>query len=88
MIKETILENGLIERKSDRGVYIRNEQLGHEYSSAVDLPNEKRKKLGLEEYSYVETERVIEEVLEPTNEIDPEIYQKAKAFDILIGGAV
>lgn len=56
MITETILENGLIERKSDRGVYIKNEQTGGEYISAVDLPNEKRKKLGLKPYSYVETD--------------------------------
>ena len=83
MITEIILENGLIERKSDRGVYIRNERTGGEYTSAVDLPNEKRKKLGLEEYSYVETERVVE--VEST-EIDTETLAKAKAYDILVGG--
>ena len=60
MIIETIIDNGLIERKSDRGVYIRNMQTGFEYTEAIDIPNEERIKRGLKPYSYIETERVIE----------------------------
>ena len=60
MIIKTILENGLIRRQSDRGVYIRNEQTGYEYAPyADDIPNRVRKKLGLEEYTYTETEKPI-----------------------------
>ena len=60
MITETTLENGLVERKSDKGVYIKNEQTEREYISAVDIPNDEREKMGLEPYSYIETERVID----------------------------
>lgn len=79
MILETDLKNGLIERKSDLGVYIRNEQTGHEYSVAVDISNEEREKLKLEPYSYIETDRAIEK--EP-NGIDEEILAKARAYDL------
>lgn len=62
MITDTILENGLIRRQSDRGVYIRNEQTGYEYAPyADDLSNEERIKLGLEPYTYVETDKLISE---------------------------
>ncbi len=57
MITETILENGLVERKSDRGVLIKNEQTGLEYAVAVDLTNDERIKRGLMPYSYVEAEQ-------------------------------
>ena len=60
MIIERIIENGLIERKSDRGVYIRNMQTGFEYTEAIDIPNYERINRGLKPYSYIETERVIE----------------------------
>lgn len=80
MILEIELENGLIERKSDKGVYIKNEQIGYEYSAAIDIPNEERKKRGLEPYTYIETERAIEE--EPTSGIDAEIIAKARAYDL------
>lgn len=83
MIIPIELKSGLIRRQSDRGVYIRNEQTGGVYTAADDLPNERRKKIGLEEYTYVETERVIE-VESP--EIDTETLAKAKAYDILVGG--
>lgn len=82
MITETILASGLIERKSDRGVYIRNEQTGDEYFVAVDLTNEDRKKYGLEEYTYVETEKAVE-----ARESRADAEEKAKAYDILVGGA-
>lgn len=64
MITETVLENGLVERKSDKGVYIKNEQTGNEYSAAVDLTNSERIEKGLEPYSYIETERAVEERIE------------------------
>lgn len=84
MITKTILENGLVKRKSDKNVYIKNEQTQYECAVAVDIPNRVRKKLGLEEYSYIETDRIIETV--PANEIDTETLAKAKAYDILVGG--
>ena len=59
MIVEKNTGNGLLERRSDRGVYIKNEQTGFEYEVAVDIENEQREKQGLTAYSYVETERVI-----------------------------
>lgn len=61
MIIETIIENGLVLRKSDKGVYIKNMQLDAEYIEAIDIPNEERLRRGLKPYSYVETDRVIEE---------------------------
>ena len=62
MITETIIDNGLVLRKSDKGVYIKNMQTEFEYTEAIDIPNEERLKRGLKPYSYVETDRVIEEV--------------------------
>lgn len=59
MITETILENGLVRRKSDLGLIIRNTQTGGEYTVADDLPNEKRMQLGLIPYVYVETDKPI-----------------------------
>ena len=67
-IDENILENGLIERKSVNGFYIKNVQLGHEYPSAVDIPNEKREKMGLEPYTYIETEKVVDKYLAGSTE--------------------
>ncbi len=60
-VEENMLENGLIERKSKNGRIIRNEQTGFEYAAAIDLPNYERKMRGLPPYSYVETERNIDE---------------------------
>ena len=60
MVTKTILENGLIRWKSDRGLKVHNQQTGGEYDYADDLPNEERIKLGLEAYSYIETEIPIE----------------------------
>ena len=59
MIIETTLENGLIERKSNKGVNIKNEVTGAEYAVAVDLPNAERTARGFEAYTYVETNRAI-----------------------------
>lgn len=64
MITETILENGLVERKSDKGVYIKNVQTGNEYSAAVDLPNSERETRGLLPYYYIETENIINDEYE------------------------
>ena len=61
MVTETTLKNGLVKRQSSRGMYIRNEQTGGEYSEAIDLPNEIRVKRGLVPYTYVETDRIITE---------------------------
>ena len=60
MIIETKLEDGLIERRSDRGVYIKNNVTGNECILAFDIPNEERIKRGLTPYTYSETERVVE----------------------------
>ncbi len=60
MIIETIMENGLVQRSSDRGVLVKNEQTGLEYTVAVDLTNDERIKRGITPYSYVETEKEIE----------------------------
>jgi hypothetical protein len=59
MVYPTNLDNGLVRRQSDKGLKIRNEQTGSEYDYADDLPNEIRVKLGLEPYSYVETDEFI-----------------------------
>lgn len=61
MIIETILENGLVRTVSDCGLKVQNEQTGGIYDCADDVPNEERIKLGLEPYSYVETDIPIEE---------------------------
>ena len=61
MIIETILESNpnLIERHSDKGVYIRNTVTGAEYESAVDFTNEWRAANGFEPYLYEETDTLI-----------------------------
>ena len=61
-IIEKIIENGLVERKSDKGVYIKNQQTEFEYTVAIDIPNNERIKRGLKPYTYVETARAIEDV--------------------------
>lgn len=55
MIIETIIENNLIERKSDKGVRIKNLITNNVYDIAVDLTNEERAAKGLEPYYYTET---------------------------------
>lgn len=62
MIIETILEinSNLVERHSDKGVYIRNTTTGAEYESAVDYTNEWRVAKGFESYTYIETDKPIE----------------------------
>jgi hypothetical protein len=86
MVYLTKLDNGLVRWQSDNGLKIRNEQTGGEYDYADDLPNEIRIRQGLEPYSYVETDRVIETYINKTK-IDEETIAKAKAYDILIGEA-
>ena len=60
MIIETILENDLIERKSDKGVYIRNTVNGAKYDVAVDIDNERRIEMGMSPYTYEETDKPID----------------------------
>lgn len=62
MIIETKLENGLIKRNSDNGVYIRNTVTGAKYDVAVDIDNEKRIELGMSPYYYEETEELVDDV--------------------------
>lgn len=62
MIIETILENGLIERKSDKGVYIRNTITGAKHDVAVDIDNDKRIELGMSPYTYEETDEQVDDV--------------------------
>lgn len=61
MIIETILNNNLVERKSDQNVLIRNTVTNAEYEIAVDLTNEERQKRGFEPYYYEETDKPIAE---------------------------
>ena len=62
MIKPPILlENGLVRTMSDCGLKVQNVQTGGIYDYADDVPNEERIKLGLEPYSYIETDIPIEE---------------------------
>lgn len=68
MITETFLDNNLVERKSDQGVYIRNTVTNAEYEVAVDLTNEERQKRGFEPYYYEETDIPIEIPEEPEEE--------------------
>jgi hypothetical protein len=60
MIVETYLENNLVERHSDKNVYIRNTVTGYEYASATDLTNEERERRGFKPYYYEETDKAIE----------------------------
>lgn len=68
MIIETYLENNLVERHSDKNVYIRNTVTGYEYESATDLTNEERERRGFKPYYYEETDTIIER----PNELTPE----------------
>ncbi len=61
MIIEKNLGNGLIERCSDKGVYIRNTTTGEEYALAVDWDDLNRARRGQKPCRYEETDRVIEE---------------------------
>lgn len=60
MIVETYLENNLVERHSDKNVYIRNTVTGYEYASATDLTNEERERRGFAPYYYEETDKPVE----------------------------
>lgn len=81
----TKTENGLIIRWSDKKVYIKDNHSNSEHTSAIDYPDYVRVRLGFPPCDYVETDREIESYI---LENDPEMLEKAKAFDILIGGAV
>ena len=59
MITETVLTNGLIKRKSDRGVYIRNTTTGEEYAEAVDWDDLNRTRRGQPPCRYEETDKPI-----------------------------
>ena len=59
---------------SDKGVYIRQDQTGIEYTEAIDV--------GTAPYTYTETNKPIEGELTP---IDEETEQKAEAYDYLTG---
>ena len=61
MIIEKNLNNGLIERWSDKGVYIRNTATGEEYALAVDWDDLNRIRRGQKTVRYEETDRPIEE---------------------------
>ena len=61
MLIERNLNNGLILRKSDSGMYIRNKVTGELYIEATDLINEERAKYGLVPFEYEETDKAIEE---------------------------
>lgn len=60
MIIKTKLEDGLIERKSDKGVYIKNNVTGSIHKVAIDLPNSERLRRRQIPYTYSETEIAIE----------------------------
>ena len=51
MIKQEILENGLVKTYSDSGKYIIQNETGVEYTEAVDIPNK---------YTYTESNKDIE----------------------------
>ena len=51
MIKQEILENGLVKTYSDSGKYIIQNETGIEYTEAVDIPNK---------YTYTESNKDIE----------------------------
>lgn len=61
MIVERDLNNGLVLRKSDKGVFIKNKVTEQEYIEAIDLTNEERAKYGLVAFEYEETDRIIED---------------------------
>lgn len=53
MIKQEVLESGLIRTWSTKGNYILQNETGIEYAEAVDVPNK---------YTYSETDKKIEDV--------------------------
>ena len=55
-------KNDLVQRRSDKGVMLKNNVTGELYSSPVDLSNDKRKELGLVPLEYTETNITISEV--------------------------
>lgn len=59
MIIEKVLGNGLIERWSDKNVYIRNTITGEEYALAVDWDDLNRIRRGQKPVRYEETDRII-----------------------------
>lgn len=59
MIIKKDLNNGLIMRWSDKGVYIRNTTTGEEYALAVDWDDLNRIRRGQKPVQYEETDRVI-----------------------------
>ena len=58
MIKQEILENGLVKTYSDSGKYIIQNETGVEYTEAVDIPNK---------YTYTESNKDIEKLEEKPN---------------------
>ena len=58
MIKQEILENGLVKTYSDSGKYIIQNETGVEYTEAVDIPNK---------YTYTESNNDIEKTEENPN---------------------
>lgn len=58
MIKQEILENGLVKTYSDSGKYIIQNETGVEYTEAVDIPNK---------YTYTESNKDIEKTEENPN---------------------
>lgn len=61
MIIKKDLGNGLIERTSDKGVYIRNITTGEEYIVAVDWDDLNRIRRGQRPCRYEETDKLIQE---------------------------
>lgn len=60
MIIEKVLGSGLIERYSDKGVYIRNIITGEEYAIAIDWDDLNRIRRGQKPCKYEETDKVIQ----------------------------
>lgn len=58
MIKQEILENGLVKTYSDSDKYIIQNETGVEYIEAVDIPNK---------YTYTESNKDIEKTEENPN---------------------
>lgn len=58
MIKQEILENGLVKTYSDSDKYIIQNETGVEYTEAVDIPNK---------YTYTESDKDIEKLEEKSN---------------------
>ena len=60
MIKRETLENGLIKTYSDSGKYIIQNETGIEYGEAIDVPDK---------YTYTESEKDIETINLPEEEV-------------------